>query len=234
MILETLAWTTFFYTASFTLPCIVPRLEHQPKPAVFDNHNGLIADAEQDAKDRTIGQLVATGAQILMVLGALLDLITPIPTLASLVIGFYLYDIIHLYTKPYGKSQQIFIVHHAGTIVLVSYVCWIESPYKTVSDIFYILLELSSISINTVNLIKYFRPTEPLLKQLTFANIVIYGLCRVVLYPATLGIAIYSVSQTDQILINLPPICALGILYIMYVQWFLTMIYKQKGDRILD
>lgn len=234
MILETLAWTTFFYNASFSLPFVFTRLQHQSKPPVFDNHNGLIADVDQDAKDRTIGQLVATGAQILIVLGALIDLITPIPSFPSLIIGFYLYDMIHLYTKPYGKSQQIFIVHHAGTIVLVSYVCWIESPYKTASDIFYILLELSSISINTLNLIKYFRPTEPRLNQLRFANVVLYGLCRVVLYPVTLGIAIYSVSQTDQIFIHILPICALGLLYIMYVQWFLTMIYKQKGDRILD
>ena len=171
---------------------------------------------------------------ILMVLGALLDLMTPVPSLASLVIGFYLYDMIHLYTKPYGKSQQIFIIHHAGTIVLVSYVCWIESPYKRASDIFYILLELSSISINTLNLIKYFRPTEPRLNQLRFANVVIYGLCRVVLYPITLGISIYFVAQSNQILIHVPPICALGLLYIMYVQWFVAMIYKQKGDRILD
>lgn len=234
MILETLAWTTFFYTASFTLPCIVPRLEHQSKPAIFDNHNGLLADADQDARDRTIGQLVATGAQILIVLGALLDLITPIPSLASLVIGFYLYDMIHLYTKPYGKSQQIFLVHHAGTIALLSYLCWIESPYTTATNVFYILLEVSSISINTVNLIKYFWPTEPRLNQLRFANVAIYGLTRVVLYPLTLGISIYFVAHSNQILIHVPPVFALGLLYIMYVQWFVAMITKQNRDRILD
>ena len=234
MILETLAWTTFFYTASFTIPYVVPRLEHQYKPPIFDNHNVLLDDAEQDARDRTIGQLVATGAQILIVLGALLDLITPIPTLASLVIGFYLYDMIHLSTKPYGRTLQIYLYHHAATIALVGYVCWIESPYKTVIDIFYILLEVSSISINTVNLIKFFRPTEPRLKQLTFANVAIYGLTRVILYPVNLGVAIYVVGQTDQILINLPPIAILLMLYVVCVQWFLTMINKQYRDRILD
>ena len=234
MILETLAWTTFFYTASFTIPYVVPRLEHQYKPPIFDNHNVLLDDAEQDAKDRTIGQLVATGAQILMVLGALLDLITPVPSLTSLVIGFYIYDMIHLYTKPYGQTQKIFLIHHGATVVLLSYLCWIETPYKGLLDIFYILLEVSSISINTVNLIKHFWPTEPRLKQLSFANVVIYGLTRVILYPVNLGVVIYFVGQSDQILLYVPPITILLMLYVVCVQWFLTMINKQYRDRILD
>jgi len=131
MILETLAWTTLFYTASFTIPCVFTRLQAQYKPPVFDNHNILADDEEQNAKDKTIGQLVAAGAQMVIVAGAFIDLFVPLPLnfLPSLVIGFYAHDMIHLYIKPYGQALQMYLIHHGVTIALVGYFYLMESPY---------------------------------------------------------------------------------------------------------
>lgn len=228
MILETLAWTTLFYTVSFTIPCIIPRLQAPYKPPVFDNHNISVDDDEQNAIDRTIGQLVAMGAQILMVAGAVADLFTPLP-LHSLVIGFYAYDMIHLYIKPYGKTLQIYLIHHAVTIALISYLYLIETPYTKEMDTYYILLEVSSVSINAVNLIKFFYPLSDSLDTLSFANVVVYGITRVVLYPLNLGWCLYCVLTSGNILIHVPPFLVLVMLYGVCVQWFLAMIKKYRS-----
>jgi hypothetical protein len=231
MILETLAWTTLFYTASFTIPCIIPRLQALYKPPVFDNHNSVIDDDEQNAIDRTIGQLVATGAQILMVAGAVVDLFTPLPlhSLPSLVIGFYAYDMIHLYINPYGKALQMYLIHHAVTIALIGYLYMIETPYTREMDTYYILLEVSSVSINAVNLIKFFYPLSDSLDTLRLANVVVYGVTRVVLYPLNLGWSLYCVWTSDNVWIHVPPFLVLVMLYGVCVQWFLAMVKKYKS-----
>ena len=235
MILETLAWTTLFYTASFTIPCIIPRLRSHYKPAVFDNHNSVIDDDEQNAIDQTIGQLVATGAQMLMVAGAVVDLFTPLP-LHSLVIGFYAYDMIHLYMHPYGKALQMYLIHHAVTIALIGYLYLIETPYTKEIDAYYILLEVSSVPINAVNLIKFFYPLSDSLDTLQLANVVVYGITRVVLYPLNLGWSLYCVLTSDNMWIHVPPFLVLVLLYGVCVQWFLAMgrklpICKARVDR---
>jgi hypothetical protein len=226
MILETLAWTTLFYTVSFTIPCIIPRLQTLYKPPVFDNHNSVIDDDEQNAIDRTIGQLIATGAQILMVAGAIVDLFTPLPlhSLPSLVIGFYAYDMIHLYMNRYGKALQMYLVHHAVTIALIGYLYMIETPYTREMNTYYILLEISSVSINVVNLIKFCYPLSVSLDTLRFANVVVYGVTRVVLYPVNLGWSLYCVWTSDNVWVHIPPFLVLVLLYGVYVQWFLAMI----------
>ena len=235
MIVEILAWSTLFYGASLILPCVVPTFYSKykyintlPRP-VFENYSQIIDDLRQheyNGIDRTVGQLVATGAQILIVAVAFIDLFTPVPYLTSLVIGFYLHDMIHLATKPYGQTLQIYLVHHAATIALVSYCYLIQSPYTTESDILYIFLETSSISINMVNIIKYFYPASELLDRLSFANIGIYGLTRIVLYPLNVAWIAYNVYNSDQIWINVPPLTVLILLYGVCVQWFVAMIKK--------
>jgi len=234
MILDTLAWTTFFYTASFTLPCVIPCLQ------VHTNHNRIIDyndndnnDRKQDAIDRTIGQLVATVAQILIVAAACIDLFTPVTTLSSLVIGFYVYDIIHLCIKPYGRTQQIYLIHHAGTIALITYLHLIETPYTKETDVYYILLEASSVSINSVNLIKYFYPYSNSLNALSRANVVVYGLTRIVLYPLNFAWILYNVVTSDHVWINVLPISGLILLYGAYIKWFMAMMAKHKS-RFLD
>jgi len=243
MIGEILAWTTLFYGTSLILPCVVPTFYSKykyintlPRP-VFENYSQIVDDLRQheyNGIDRTVGQLVATAAQILIVAGALLDLFTPVPYIASLVIGFYLHDMIHLYTKPYGQTLQIYLVHHAFTIALVSYCYLIQSPYTKEANILYILLETSSISINMVNLVKYFYSASELLDSLSFTNIIVYGTTRILLYPLTIAWIIYNGYNSDHILIHLPPLTVLILLYGVCVQWFVAMIKKYwKVERVI-
>jgi len=196
---------------------------------VLDNRS--VDDDEQNAIDRTIGQLVATGAQLLMVAGAVVDLFMPLSyhSLPSLVIGFYAYDMIHLYINPYGKALQMYLIHHAVTIALIGYLYMIETPYTREMDTYYILLEVSSVSINAVNLIKFFYPLSDSLDTLRFANVVVYGVTRVILYPLNLGWCLYCVLTSDNVWIHVPPFLVLVMLYGVCVQWFLAMVKKYRS-----
>ena len=126
----------------YTIPSIRSKLQSM-----------IVSQEEYNMIDKTIGQLISSACQILIIMGAIVDLITPITYLTPFVIGYFIYDIIHLYTKPYGKTQSIFLLHHGLTIVMVGYVYLIESPYRSFNNICYIVLETSSLSLNITNCI---------------------------------------------------------------------------------
>jgi hypothetical protein len=208
-IFVTFACTTVLYTTSLALSLF------------FSTKKG------PDAVDRTVGQVVRVGVQTLIVIGASIDLVTPIGSLTPLVIGFYLYDMIHLATKPYGTSQHMFQVHHALTIALAGYLDLIDTPYKAEVNLIYILLETSSTAINTVSVLKYYRPVPA---SVSTANVAIYGITRIILYPLIVGRCALDVFKSDTLLINVFPICMLSTLYVACFYWFLALVRKHSKD----
>lgn len=212
-ILATFAWTSLLYATSLALPSL---------PLFPPNK-------DTDAIDRTVGQLVRVGAQILIVVGAGIDLVIPIGSLTPLVIGFYLYDMIHLATKPYGASQQLFQVHHVLTIALAGYLDLIDTPYKVEVNLIYILLETSSTALNAVCVLKLYGPIP---EGVSVANVGIYGLTRIVLYPVVVGRCIVDVWHSGTLLINVFPICILSTLYVACFYWFLALVRKHSRDYI--
>jgi hypothetical protein len=219
MISEIAIWVVLLTGASHVIPYTIPSIRSKLQSMI-------VSQQEQDMIDKTIGQLISAASQILIILGAIVDLITPIPYLTPFVIGYFVSDMIHLYTKPYGKTQTIFFLHHGLTIVMVGYVYLIESPYKSFNDICYILLETSSLSLNITNSIKYFYPNHSHMK---FINISIYGICRMLLYPINIGHGIYMLYNSNDayiIKLHIFPVSLLIILYAVCVNWFIVMVRK--------
>ena len=208
-ILATFAWTTVLHATSLALPL-------------------FISDKKgPDAVDRMVGHVVRIGAQTLIVIGASIDLVTPIGSLTPLVIGFYLYDMILLATEPRGAFQHMFQVHHALTIALAGYIDLIDTPYRVEVNLIYILLETSSTAINTVYVLKSYGPVPA---SVSTANLAIYGITRIVLYPIVVGRGVLDVFKSDTLLINAFPICTLSTLYIACCYWFLALIRKHSRD----
>jgi hypothetical protein len=208
-ILATFAWTTVLHATSLALPLFIS------------------AKKGPDVVDRTVGQVVRVGAQALIVIGVSIDLVTPIGSLTPLVIGFYLYDMIHLATKPYGTSQHMFQVHHALTIALAGYLDLIDTPYKVEVNLIYILLETSSTALNAVCVLKSYCPVPV---SVSTANVAIYGITRIVLYPIVVGRCVLDVFKSDTLLINVFPICMLSTLYVACFYWFLALVRKHSRD----
>jgi len=222
MIFEITLWATVLTEVSHVLPYTIPSIRSKLQSMI-------VSQQEQDMIDKTIGQLISSACQILIILGAIVDLFTPITYLTPFVIGYFVYDMIHLYTKPYGKTQSIFFLHHGLTIVMVGYVYLIESPYKSFNDICYILLETSSLSLNITNSIKYFYPNHPNMKCINLINISIYGLSRILLYPINIGHGIYILYNSNNayiIQLHIFPVFLLIILYAVCVNWFIAMVTK--------
>jgi hypothetical protein len=230
MISEIAIWVVLLTGVSQVLPYTIPSIRSKLQSMI-------VSQEEYDMIDKTIGQLISSACQILIIMGAVVDLITPIPYLTPFVIGYFVYDMIHLYTKPYGKTQTIFFLHHGLTIVMVGYVYLIESPYKLFNDICYIVLETSSLSLNITNCIKYFYPNHPNMKLINFINISIYGLFRMLLYPINIGHGIYMLYNSNDayiIQMHIFPVSLLLILYAVCVNWFIVMVtkhYQIIGDK---
>lgn len=237
MIAEIGGWAMLFYLTSCYLPALVPRFRiHEARiaaiPIVFNNHNVPMdteRQRERESLDRAVGLSIGFVAQLLITGLGVLDLVTPVTTLPALVIGFYLYDMIYLGTKL--QNQTMYLVHHIGTIGLVGYLTVIDSPYRGHADIMYILLELSSASINLVNLVKYFDSQSSRIPCLSACNLVVYGVTRILLYPVNFVICAAHVASSDRILINVPPLAVLGLLYAICIYWFFLMIQKHIRAR---
>ena len=241
MLFEIFAWTTCIFGTSLVLPYVVPYLRNKIKQlqsiptTVFDNLCiNDVHQAEYNAIDRTVGQIMSATCQVLITVAAAVDLITPIHSLTPFVISYYLYDILHLCIKPYGKTKRHYLIHHAGTIILVTYGHLIQSPYKICINIFYILLESSAATTNIVTSLTHAYPASQYTIPLSFINVVIYGTTRILLYPIHLGYYIYLVrnSTDSHQLYYIFPACSLIILYGVCVNWFAAIVAKHRQMKL--
>ena len=149
-------------------------------------------------------------------------------------IGYFIYDIIYIYRKLYKKINALIFLHHILSIVILTYIHLIDSPYKLFINICYILLESTSLSLNITNSIKYFYPGHPQLKCVNLVNISIYGIVRILLYPINLGYGIYIVynlNDTYLKILYIAPGSLLILLYIISVNWFIAMVSKYSQSR---
>jgi hypothetical protein len=225
-------WTASILGASWLMPQI----------PVFKNRYKQIHDADQkqlDILDRTIGQLVNSVIQTLIVGWALYNLVIEDATdsLNACVVGFYLYDILHLYRAHYGKTQTMYIIHHALTIILIVYIQYIATGYNTFANVNYILLEFSSTSINVVNILKFFNPGSNS-AILSGINVCIYFLTRVFFYPLNLLLLTYCIYESDipAKYLYIPPVTILGILFGVCIWWFIALLKKhlETHRKLLD
>jgi hypothetical protein len=201
---------------------------------IHDTKSELNSDTYQkqlDLLDRTVGQLVNSIFQILMVGWTLYNLTIEDATdsLNTFVVGFYLYDILYLYMSQNGKTQTMYIIHHALTIALVVYVYYITPGYNTFVNINCMLLEFSSTSINVINIIKFFNPGSNH-TVISGINVCIYFLTRVFFYPLNLLLLTYRVYEADIPVkyMYVPPIILLDTLFCVSVWWFIALFKKHK------
>jgi len=225
-------WATAILGISWLVPHISPfknryKQIHDAKSEL----NREVYQKQLDLLDRTVGQFVNSIFQILMVGWALYNLTIEDTTdsLNTFVVGFYLYDILHLYTSHYGKTQTIYIIHHALTITLVTYVYYITPGYNIFVNINCMLLEFSSTSVNVINIIKFFNPRSTY-TTLSGINVCIYFLTRVFFYPISLFLMIYDCYHRDVTLLSkylsIPPMTLLSILFGVSIWWFIALLKK--------
>jgi hypothetical protein len=242
MFAEIALWTLSILGASYALPYCVPPIRMAQKQlhelvktnTVFTSN--CITDIQQaqiDMIDRTIGQIMGASCQFMIVAWAFLNLLFtgPIEPLHDLVISYYLYDMIHLYMKPYGRRQSIFFLHHTLSICMIAYIRYTQIEYTTLSHSLYILMESSGCALNITNLYKQFYPASKHIITCSSVNIIIYGLTRVLVYPLILSYYEYQlyISVLDTKYIYIFPNALLILLFCVSVWWFIAMVQKHRG-----
>jgi len=236
MFYEIGVWTLGLVGGSYGLPYCIPSIRSAYKQihasikanTVFTSE--CISDIQQgqlDFIDRTIGQLMSAICQMVIVLWASLNLLTgsSIEPLHNFVISYYLYDMIHLYLKPYGKTQRIFFLHHSLTIFLIAYTRYADLHNAGFFHVSYICMELSGCSINITQLLRYSYPISKLNITVSAINLLIYGILRLVIY----GFALLNyVVTTDITPIYYIPTTLAYLLYFVSLYWCILMAQKHK------
>jgi hypothetical protein len=237
-------WTVSILGISWLIPRIIPvfRNNYNKIHETIKNNTVFrsecvseIHQTQLDLLDRTIGQLVNSVCQLLIVVWAIYNLIIADRTdsLNEYVVGFYLYDIIHLCSNHYGKTQRMYIVHHLLTIGIIAYVQYVATGYSIFGNINYILLELSSTSINVANMTKFFNPVAKYNITISGINVNIYFITRIVAFPLNLLLLSYMIYESDSSTkyVNIPPITLLSILFCVCVGWFIALVKKHEESR---
>jgi len=242
MILEIASWATLFTAASLVLPYGIPYFRNKLQQIktmpidVFDA--GCIQEAHQtkiNAIDRSIGQIVAAVGQLIITGWACLNLLglNAFQSLDAFVIGYYIYDTIHLLTKPYAKTLKPFIVHHMLTIFLVGYLHVLDIPYYIILNMLYIVLELSGASINITNTLIHIYPSAHFVIPCSFINVSIYCITRIMLYPVVGAYLLYytyiTTTSTYSYYLCGPPIVLLILLYGACIYWSIGMVAKHRA-----
>ena len=241
MIHEILLWTSSILGFSFLVPYMIPSFRSTLKQ-IYENKRtnnvfggDCISDIQQnqiDAIDRTVGQLVSSLCQSVIVLWALSNLFFngSIDSLHNLVISYYIYDSIHLFIKPYGKTQKVFYIHHGLCITLILYNAFVPIGYTTIINIIYILMELSALSINLSNVQRYVYPASRLTLQVSLANIIIYSTTRMVLYPITMIYMINDIFESDRTdkYIFIVPVSFFIVMSLAFCWWSVGIIDKHR------
>lgn len=236
MFYEILLWTLGMIGGSHALPNCIPSIRSAYKQihasikanTVFTSE--CISDIQQgqlDFIDRTIGQLMSAICQTAIVLWASLNLLTgwSIDPLHNFVVAYYLYDMIYLYLKPYGKMQRIFFLHHALSIFLIIYTRYAELHHVEFFHVSYICMELSGCSINITHLLRYSFPISKLNITISAINLLLYGVTRLVIY----GFALLNyIVTTDITPIYYIPTILLYLLYFVSLYWCILMAQKHK------
>jgi hypothetical protein len=242
MILEITGWAALFTLVSWTLPLVVPYFRNKLQliksvpTVVFDST--CIQDVHQtriDAIDRSVGQLMAATGQLLLTGWACLNLLGlhAYESLDEFVIGYYIYDIFHLLTKPYAKTQRIFLVHHGLTIFLVVYLYVLDIPYYVPMNILYMMLEVSGAVSNITNLLTHTYPSSHFVIPCSFVNVSVYGTTRIILYPLVVVYLVHytyvATTTTYSYCLCLPPLGMLFVLYGAYIYWYIGMVTKHRA-----
>jgi hypothetical protein len=236
MLYEITLWTLGLLGGSYALPYCIPSIRSSLRQihttiktnTVFASE--CINDIQQgqlNAIDRTIGQIISALCQSIIVMWTCINILTEwsIEPLHNFVISYYLYDMIHIYIKPYGKTQSIFFLHHSLSIFLIAYVRYAELHYIAFMNTIYICMELSGLCINITNLLKYAYPTSKSNIVLSAINLMIYCILRQVIYGFTL---LYYTVITELTYIYYIPAVLLYFLYFASLYWFILMAQKHK------
>jgi len=241
MIQEILLWTSSILGLSFLIPYCIPPFRSTLKQ-IYENKRtnnvfggDCINDIQQsqiDAIDRTVGQMVASFCQSIIVLWALTNLLFDgaLNPLHYFVMSYYIYDIIYLLIKPYGKTQTVFLIHHVLCICVILYTIYIPLGYTSTIHLVYILMELSALSINVSNIQRYLYPASRLTIHVSLTNLLIFFVTRIVVFPSVLLYTLYdmySVEREDKYIYLFPGSLFTGLLFLC-IWWFIGMMEKHK------
>lgn len=229
MFLEAFLWSVSITLASYGFPYFIPSIRNRLKE--IHTNTELIGSEElrikvRDSIDRTLGQVVAATCQFLMTGWSLSNLVlgSSIQALDQLVIGFYIYDIVHLLTKPYGKTQRIYLLHHIMSILFI-YLNTLNIHRNVFStNISYLLMESSSATINLTAIIVHERPRYK--SFVNKVNVFVYGLTRVVLFPGNILYYFVDSLSSEQPLLRSCELIMAILFYGMFVYWHQAMIKK--------
>jgi hypothetical protein len=244
MFAEIALWTLSILGVSYALPYCVPpiRIAQQQLREIIKTNtvftSNCITDIQQaqiDMIDRTIGQIMGASCQFIIIIWAFLNLLYSgsIEPLHDFIISYYIYDLIHLYTTPYGRRQSIAFLHHTLIICMITYIRYTQIDTIIFTQLLYILMELSSCSLNIMNLCKQFYPASKHIITYSFVNVMIYGLTRVIIYPLVLSYYEYQlyISEKDTKYLYLFPNALLILLYCISLWWFIAMVQKHRSSR---
>ena len=182
----------------------------------------------QSQHDYTVSQIVSAGFQIYMIGISLYMMYIQSTTtfLYEMMFGYFVYDLINLFQKPFGRTMYVIQGHHIVTMLFIAY-NYLSTPYDSLLyPLLLIILESSSLLLNVTGLLK--QMVDPIhYKAIQFVTVVLYGLSRVVLFPIWIYMfgRHHLIHNTFDIAIGITIIsCIAG--NILFAIWFYKLLLK--------
>lgn len=140
--------------------------------------------SQQSQHDYTVSQIISGGFQIYLIGIALYMMYIQSTSsfLFGIMFGYFLYDLVNLVQKPFGRTMYAIHGHHIGSILFMGHL-YLYTPYDPVMyPIMLLILESSSLLLNVVGLLK--QIADPVYhKVIQLVTVVLYGISRIVMFP---------------------------------------------------
>jgi len=140
--------------------------------------------SQQSQHDYTVSQIISGGFQIYLIgISFYMMYIQSTSTfLYEIMAGYFIYDLLTLLRKPFGRTMYAIHGHHIGSILFMGHLYLYTSYDPLMYPLLLVILESSSLLLNVVGLLK--QMADPVHhKSIQLATVVLYGLSRIVLFP---------------------------------------------------
>lgn len=181
----------------------------------------------------TTGQITASICQFVFSVWAFLNMViyryhdisSSTWQIESYLIGFYIYDLLHMLTYKEGRKLYIFHLHHIVAVAIIA--TFQEYPdigsHLIVNTVLF-LLEVSSLSVNITVLYKQFAPNH--VQSVELINVVVYGITRIISFPSIIYVESYRMYIEGHLIEPqyAAPMVLLFLLHLLCIMWYKTML----------
>ena len=144
-------------------------------------------------------------------------------TIPCCLFGYFIYDLINLCTKPFGKTMYEIHIHHIAVLSIMFLIKTFTHYSLPLLVQLIIILESSSFMLNIMNICKQYIHQPVYSRILALVNLFVYGITRCILFP----VWIYYYSFDGELTVLKGFLILVFVLgNIAFVVWFYKLLSK--------